>query len=293
VDKKEVLDIASKQIYEMRNRTIDILQLNKPPSLMQAKELVKITSKLSPMFGNMIECMVVERLNEIDWEGIGEWVRQDPGFPDTLFVSDAFETLPGVEIKTWYPFSTEITARFKESQSMFRKDNTLIALVSWIPEHIIYGRAIITNVWIGTASSIARSRDGHYHNPPDYLVMEPEDTSGRTSNLIQTNTNGYKFQGNDGELIKARELMNNLIIEEEYSVERAYQEKISVLRGEFKYRMDTNYAKIDRIQHEGIESFKESVLSQMYMGRTISEWKKILSGESETHDIALAEILNL
>ncbi len=40
--------------------------------------------------------------------------------------------------------------------------------------------------------SIAEARDQHYHKPPDYLVVEPEDTSRRTKNLRQTNTNGYK-----------------------------------------------------------------------------------------------------
>ena len=44
----------------------------------------------------------------------------------------------------------------------------------------------------------------HYHKPPDYLVFEPEDTSERTANLQQTNTNGYKLQQDKCSLSAAR-----------------------------------------------------------------------------------------
>ena len=50
-----------------------------------------------------------------DWNGIGEWIRQDPGFPDALFKSSIIQPNPGIEIKAWFPFATEITARFKDS----------------------------------------------------------------------------------------------------------------------------------------------------------------------------------
>jgi hypothetical protein len=292
VDYREILDIASDQIVKMCGETIDIIQLNKPTSVEQAKELTKIVSKLSPVFGNMIEFKAVERLNAINWGNLGRWVRQDPGFPDALFVSNQLDVPPGIEIKTWYPLSTEITARFKESKSMFKDDNTLVALMCWIPEYVVYGRAKIIDVWIGTASGIAKSRDAHYHDPPGYLVMEPGGTSDRTSNLIQTNTGGYKFQGTASELDEAKRLMKDMIIDEEYSIDQGYQDKIMTLRGEFKYRMDTNYAKIDRIQHEGIELFKSLALQQEYMGKTISEWKSVLCTKSKI-DSVLAELLDL
>jgi len=83
-----------------------------------------------------------------------------------------------------------------------------VVLVVWIPEFIIYGQPKIIAVWVGTAQSLAIARDSHYHNPPDYLVFEPEDTTSRTTNLQQTNVNGYKFQGNKELLKRAQTIVN-------------------------------------------------------------------------------------
>ena len=54
---------------------------------------------------------------------------------------------------------------------------------------------------------MAKARDDHYHNPPDYLVLEPEDTKARTRNLQQTNTNGYKFQGTAAQFQEAQKIV--------------------------------------------------------------------------------------
>jgi hypothetical protein len=108
-----------------------------------------------------------------------------------------------IEIKTWFPLATEITARFKDSIKFFNEEQTNVALVAWLPEYIIYGKPRLIGVWVGSAKSLAEARDNHYHNPPDYLVFEPEDTSSRTSNLQQTNNNGYKFQGSSEEFMLA------------------------------------------------------------------------------------------
>ena len=54
---------------------------------------------------------------------MGEWIRQDPGFPDALFKSNTISPNPGIEIKAWFPFATEITARFKDSITIFSQDN--------------------------------------------------------------------------------------------------------------------------------------------------------------------------
>ena len=47
----------------------------------------------------MIEFLIVEKLNEVDWQGLGKWIRQDPGFPDAVFQGE-LEPRPGIEIKT-------------------------------------------------------------------------------------------------------------------------------------------------------------------------------------------------
>ena len=54
------------------------------------------------------------------------------------------------------------------------------------------------------------------------------------------------------------------------------------LRGQFVYRLDTNYAKIDRIEHSEIEEFKTKVLSTVFHGKTIKQWSTILSSNDDT-----------
>ena len=56
-----------------------------------------------------------------------------------------------------------------------------------------------------------------------------------------------------------------------------YQEMASFLMSKYPYRLDTNFAKIDRINHNDIESFKERVLNTIIYGKPLSYWSKLLS----------------
>lgn len=108
--------------------------------------------------------------------------------------------------------------------------------------------------------SVAVARDTHYHNPPDYLVLEPEDTSQRTANLQQTNTSGYKFQGSAEEFLEAKKIVDSWGTQGKvYKPTREYQRLLRELRIRYEYRLDTNFAKMDRIVHPGIEEFKRRV----------------------------------
>lgn len=270
----DALTRANKEIMGFKGQTLDILEIKRPRNVEYAQYLAKIISKISPLIGNMIEFLIVEKLNEADWQGLGKWIRQDPGFPDAVFQGE-LEPSPGIEIKTWFPFATEITARFKESVLYFEKDQTNVAVVAWLPEFLICGRPKIIDIWIGSAKSIAQARDRHYHSPPDYLVFEPEETSFRAANLQQTNTNGYKFQGSEkllkeamGDIKKWGE--DGLI----FSPDSNYQKKIKGLLGKYPYRLDTNFAKMDRIKHPGLEKFKARMLTMEINGKTILEWSK-------------------
>ena len=286
----EILNRASGHIESLSGNNIDVLDITKPPSVEYAEHLAKVVSKLSPLVGNMIEFSVCEELNKLDWKGLGYWKRQDPGFPDTIFTGSVKPT-PGIEIKTWFPLATEITARFKDSINHFEHNQTNVALVAWLPEFIIYGEPKIISVWIGSAKSLAEARDKHYHNPPDYLVFEPEDTSSRTINLQQTNTNGYKFQGSKEQLDEATEYLENL--EKDYltySPTIDYQDILKSLLGKYPYRLDTNFAKIDRIQHDGLENFKAQVLSKKLFGHSLKEWSKLI-GDKNTNTIDLIKDL--
>ncbi len=291
MDYKEVLETASNHLASMKGNIMPVLDVAKPENIDYAQHLAKIISKLSPIVGNMLEYNVCIELNKLEWSNIGTWKRQDPGFPDTIFESNLLP-MPGIEIKTWFPLATEITARFKDTVKFFEQEQTNVAVVAWLPEFIIYGKPKIIDVWVGTAKSLAISRDNHYHNPPDYLVFEPEDTSNRTSNLQQTNTNGYKFQGNKNEFDEAKKIVDSWNdISGVYNHSNEYQQKIKQLLGRFNYRLDTNFAKIDRIQHQGLEQFKKRVMNTKIHNHTIKEWSKIVNDDTTNITDLLDDIL--
>lgn len=282
---KNVLDKAGDTLRRLRGTVVDVVDVKKPDSLSYAINLSKVVSKLSPLIGNMIEYQTCDVLNELN-EGnhiaeYGTWIRQDPGFPDTVFQGKITPT-PGIEIKTWFPLATEITARFKDSQKHFAENQTNVCMVAWLPEWVFFGRPKILDVFVDTAISFAEARDTHYHQPPKYIIFEPEDTSERTRNLQQTNTNGYRFQGTTSEMEAAEKLVKSWGDGgSDYSYEDDYQEKLRELMGQFKYRLDTNYAKMDRIEHIGLEEFKTKVLGQEICGYTISDWVRIISSEDK------------
>ena len=208
MDTTTVLKLASSHLMETRGHVFDVFEIAKP-STSVAVYLSKIISKLSPLVGNLIEIRTVEFLNTFnEFQPFGVWKRQDPGFPDIIFEGSVIPP-PGFEVKAWFPLATEITGRFKDSQNHFTDDRTYVTILAWLPEYVIYGKPHIIDVVIVSGASIAKARDDHYHNPPDYLVLEPEDTTQRTANLQQTNTNGFKFQGTPDELRSAQELLNS------------------------------------------------------------------------------------
>ena len=178
--------------------------------------------------------------------------------------------------------ATEITARFKDSQNHFQVDQTYVALLAWLPESVIYGKPKILDVCVVSGHSVAKARDDHYHNPPDYLVLEPEDTTQRTANLQQTNTNGYKFQGTGEEFFEAEAIVNSWGDDGRiYKSTQEYQELLRELTTRFKYRLDTNFAKMDRIVHPEIENFKELVYGTKFCGMEIGQWNKLLASRRD------------
>lgn len=273
---RQILDSAVDLLHKFADHTLDVIDVAKPNDIEYAIHLSKIISKLSPMLGNIIEYRLVAELNKLGGWPEGKWVRQDPGFPDTIF-SGSVLPIPGIEIKTWFPLATEITARFKDSITHFNEDQTNVALIAWLPESLIYGKPKIIDVWIDTAKSVAEARDAHYHNPPYYLVFEPEDTTARTKNLQQTNTNGYVFQGTKAEMAEAELIVAGWGAEgKKFSHAIEYQKELRGLLGKFKYRLDTNFAKMDRIEHPSLEAFKSHILSKQVGGYTIQQWSGIL-----------------
>lgn len=256
---QDVIKLSSHHLAALSGHTFDVLDVSKPVTANAAVNLAKVISKLSPLLGNLIEFNTVEFLNkQEEFAEFGIWQRQDPGFTDTIFVGKVQPT-PGLEIKAWFPLATEITARFKDSQNHFQFDQTHVAMLAWLPEKIIYGKPRILDVCVVSGLSVALARDTHYHNPPDYLVIEAEDTTQRAANLQQTNTSGYKFQGSNTEFLEAQKIVESWGSGKIYKPTREYQSLLRELLTHHKYRLDTNFAKMDRIRHPGIEEFKKRV----------------------------------
>jgi hypothetical protein len=279
---QDVIEIAKNHLQGLVGHDFDVLEISKPVSPDAAVNLTRIISKLSPLVGNLIEYNTCEYLNDQPvFKDLGSWKRQDPGFPDTIFEGTVKPT-PGFEVKAWFPLATEITARFKDSQRHFLQDQTYVAMLAWLPESLIFGKPRIIDIIVVSGGSVARARDTHYHNPPDYLVLEPEDTTARTSNLQQTNTNGYKFQGTAKQFEQAKKIVRGWGAKGRvYVPSPEYQKKLRQLTGRFRYRLDTNFAKMDRIVHEGIEAFKKRVYATEFHGQPIGVWNRLLSSGSE------------
>lgn len=281
----EVLETASRHLEGLSGHVFHVLEVSKPISPNAAVNLSKVVSKLSPMLGNLIEFNSVEFLNRVEeYHPHGVWKRQDPGFPDTIF-DGTVVPVPGFEIKAWFPLATEITARFKDSQEHFRENQTSVCVLAWLPEFLVFGKPKILDVCIVSGHSVAQARDTHYHNPPDYLVVEPGDTAARTRNLRQTNTNGYKWQGSPADFEEAEKIVESWGPGgRQYDTSPAYQRQLSQLLGRFSYRVDTNFAKMDRIRHAELEVFKQRVSQTVLHGMTVREWGRLICS---TNDEAL------
>lgn len=289
IDTQKIISIAKEKLQKLKDRKFEVISIAKPRSKDSAVNLAKIVSKLSPLMGNLIEISTCEYLNEqAEFSGIGIWKRQDPGFPDTIFEGE-IEPMPGFEIKAWFPLATEITARFKDSQNFFSDDQTYVAMLAWVPEFLVFGSPRILDIVVVSGKSVAAARDKHYHNPPDYIILEPEDTSTRTANLQQTNTSGHKFQGTKEEFKRAQDMVNSWGESgRNYDPSPSYQALLRELIAKFPYRLDTNFAKMDRIQHDEIEKFKNKISNMTFHEKKISDWNRLISsGDDSTIKEAL------
>jgi hypothetical protein len=146
-----------------------------------------------------------------------------------------------------------------------------------LPEQLFFGKPRILDVCIVTGASIAKAREVHYHNPPGYLVIEPGDTLGRTRNLRQKNTTAHKFQGDAQQFAAAERVVAGWGDDPKvYRTTPEYQAKVRSLRNQFPYREETNFSKLDRIGHPGIEAFKKKVYETPIHGLTVGGWRALL-----------------
>lgn len=280
------LDRASKVLLDLAGEDVDAIDV-KSVVEEEAPFLAKIVSKLSPMVGNLMEQRVVSILDAEAENGFS-WHRQDPGFPDAILKhTSGNDTHTGYEIKAWYVLSTEITGRFKESQHLLADKNINVVIIAWCMSHMIFGKPKILGVLTVSGSELAASRDNHYHNPPEYLIVEPQDTTARTANLQQSNVNGFKLQeaDSDSDLLAQlrREVGGRRGRMDPHSVEA--QTQATELMNRLVYRLDTNFAKIDRVANKDVEKFKVQILSSRYLGKTIAQWKTLFADLNGTNDV--------
>lgn len=274
---------AEKTLRDLVGEELSTISISSP-SPDEAVFLGQNISKLSPIIGNLMERRITHLLTEDETEHGMRWLRQDPLFPDALLVdSDGKSTNAGFEVKAWYVLSTELTGRFKESVNLLAGKDIRVVVVAWMMSHVVYGSPQIVDVIVVDALGMASARDGHYHKPPDYVCEEPQDTSGRTANLQQTNVNGYKLQ-DTSKRSALEKMVKNSSAAKEASHTKDAQNLVKELMNAAQYRMDTNFAKIDRIDHDGIEAFKASVLASKHRGRTNKEWQRLLKNLGNDDD---------
>lgn len=131
----QALAIASDHLRGLHGHVFDLLTIEHPQTPAIAIHLQKTVSKLIPIIGNLIEFATVEHLNAQDtFLEAGQWERLDPGFPDAVL--PGIDPIPGIEIKAWFPLATEISARFRESQTLLADNNTYVCILAWLPDKI-------------------------------------------------------------------------------------------------------------------------------------------------------------
>lgn len=280
---------ANQALLELAGEDVDAIEV-KSVRAEEAPFLAKIVSKLSPMVGNLMEQRIVELLDESALHGYG-WHRQDPGFPDAILKTDAGDsTNTGFEIKAWYVLSTEITGRFKESQNILAGRRVNVAIVAWCMSHLIYGKPKILGVLTVPGTELAASRDKHYHQPPENLTIEPQDTTARTANLQQSNVNGFKLQEADSDPAVLQAVRADYARRRRKPDPHTAESQADALELQNKlvYRLDTNFAKIDRVGNADVEKFKRQILAERYLGKSFAEWIKVfvdLNGKDDARHL--------
>jgi hypothetical protein len=69
-----------------------------------------------------------------------------------------------------------------------------------------------------------------------------------------------------------------------------HQARLRTLTKRFRYRLDTNFAKMDRIVHPGIEAFKKRVLDSKVHDVSVSAWASLLGSDDDARiEAALQE----
>ncbi|MDT7570298.1 MAG: hypothetical protein QOE05_472 [Actinomycetota bacterium] len=292
----ELIDLelqrAQDALIGLTKRPVDLLTLKSLGADIDAVLIARNISKISPFVSTQLENQVVQALTAVPGADGLTWARQDPGFPDAGLVFNGVQTGHGIEAKAWYVCGTEITARFRASQVVLLGKRVYIVLVAWILSDIVFGTPTILDYELFDAADVARVRDEHYHQPINYLVAEPSDTVERTRNLQQANVTGFRLQTTDPKALTAGRI---LLGERDWEPPYTEQSRVITehLLSTLTYREETNFGKLDRIDHPQIEAFKARILATDYRGRTVAAWTQVLRDLTSDNDITQKSALEV
>lgn len=273
------LDRVAGVVAGLRAHPVDLLSVKSLGPDVDALLIARNISKLSPFVSTQIENIAIKVLSDVPSADGLDWVRQDPGFPDAGLRYLGVPTGHGIEAKAWYVCGTEITARFRASQVLLKDRRVYLLLVAWIMSKVLFGQPTVLDFLLVDAGDVARVRDEHYHAPPNYLVIEPQDTTTRAANLQQANVMGFIVQTREESVLQPM----RVLIDRHEPPYTDWSRSIShVLRQNLPYREETNFGKIDRIAHPEIEAFKARVLATNYLGRTVTQWAALLRDLAST-----------
>lgn len=241
-------------------------------------------STLSPLIASLVEIAIVEEVNK-GAKGY-QWIRQEPAFPDAAMLDGNGEsTGSGLEVKAWHVLSTEITGRFKESRARLVSKDVRLTVVAWMLDHVVWGTPALLGVFSCPAIEIAEARDYHYYKPPTYLIVEPGDTADRTVNLQQSLVEGYRLQESNHDMIESAEALARASGEaanDPYTTEA--ESLVALLMSRYSYRLETNFAKIDRVGHQGLGQWKAQTMSLVVQGRSVEEWVRVFRDLTSSND---------
>lgn len=296
----DVIETSRSTLLSLVGTKLDAVAVNSlDPS--EAPLLGANVSKLSPLTSTLLEHRTVRDLAAATEGGRFEIERQDPGFPDAGVFLDGQPTGHGLEIKAYNVLATEITARFRASQLALQGRNIHVVLICWVMDKVIHGQPQILDVQFVDAMSVAQVRDAHYNRPPRYLVSPPDDNEGRIASMLLRNVEGHVMQpSNTTEALeRVRVIQEALLAKADLNLphHEVTAELTRHLRSSLNYRLDTNFAKIDRIDHPDVEAAKERNLAKVHLGRTFSAWQQVLrdmkSADPEVRDAALTAVSTL
>ena len=302
----DIRDHVDEVVTDLENwisdQKINILTINKCDED-AVIPFLKNMSKLSSLISVQIETRALARIESIygkelpdnvGWvinERIGGEKYPDLAFADLDYSPASNWVWPGVEIKAWCPFATEMSGRMMKGQSIMQDYPDQLLLVAWLPTNLLYGDPQVIGTWVGDGLEMAKSRDNHWHDPPASLILEPDFSPTREAHKQHTNVDRYLWNDDESKLEEAKEMAEEKgLIDGPYSHDREYQRKVRELHNSFIYKKGANnFRKLNRLHHEPLNRFPDRIRKNTTIeGKQLDEWNRhLVKGETKPFESLL------